>query len=183
MSKSKITMRYAHVLLEHAIEKKAIDTVYADMLLFREIGTTHSRLLEILINPVVSIKDKKKLLQTIFRDQFNPITLFFFNLITEQHQAQILFDLANNFLKQYEVYKGIARGRISTAMPLSTVELARFEAMVYQIEPCKKVILTQHVDASLIGGYLLEVNNQKIDKTLKKELQLLHAHYMNGTNK
>jgi F-type H+-transporting ATPase subunit delta len=43
---------------------------------------------------------------------------------------------------------------------------------------CKKVNLIEDIDKSLIGGYVLSVDDKKLDESIKNKLSLLKSNFL-----
>jgi F-type H+-transporting ATPase subunit delta len=52
-----------------------------------------------------------------------------------------------------------------------------FINLVKKITLCNKVNLIESVDTSLIGGYILSVDDKKIDESIKSNLNLLRLSF------
>jgi F-type H+-transporting ATPase subunit delta len=87
-------------------------------------------------------------------------------------ESQNSLELLPSILIRLEDRKGVANGVLTSAEPLSqdtALRLkARFEEMTGQ-----KIILEQKTDPSLIGGFLINIENRVYDSTIKHSLQNL----------
>lgn len=70
--------------------------------------------------------------------------------------------------------KGIYEINVATAHPLSTSQTDNIEAYIKKhFKNCKKVIIHQKVDPTLLGGVRIESAHYLIDRSLKSELNYI----------
>ena len=175
---NKVAARYAKALLQLAVEKKVLAHIHKDMLFFTQVGTTHKALLQMLKSPVIEHDKKLAILQALFQNKVQALTLRFFALVTQNHREPLLLAIAQAFLAQYNQHQGIKKAHVTTTFPLSEKLVLQFQQLVQKITPGRKVLLDQHVDPSLIGGYVLEVEDKRLDQSLRKSLHTLKKEYV-----
>jgi F-type H+-transporting ATPase subunit delta len=172
MSVGTVASRYAKSLIELAKEKQVVDTVYQDMLLFKQVSDENRGLMLALGSPVVRHDKKLGILKGIFADKVSPVTFTIFNIITKKNREAILHHIADEFVKLYDDYRGIQKAQVTTSTPLTAELKAQFEKIVAEATG-KTVDLEETVDAKLIGGYVLRVGDRQIDASLRSRLNQL----------
>ncbi len=175
---NRIAPRYAKTLLQLAAEKKVLDKVYADMLLVDQVCDANKSLPDMLRSPIIKHDKKLAVLQAIFRAKVQALTFSFFTLVTQKHREALLHAIAKAFLEQYDLHQGFKKATISTTFQLSEELSLQFQQLAQQIVPCNKVVLHQHMDPSLIGGYVLQVEEKRLDQSLRKKLLTLKKNYI-----
>jgi len=125
-------------------------------------------------NFLVPVKEKKEILEKIFKaDLAKPVLHFLFLIVDKKREADFegivaaygaLADESRN-IKNAELYTAKAL----PAKDLKTLELNLNKATG------KKIRLNPHVDPELLGGVMLRIEDRIVDATLKKRLQLLNA--------
>lgn len=178
MSTLSVASRYAKSLLQQAIGKGVLDSVHADMLLFCQVCTDNIALLKTLKSPVVSHDKKLAILHELFKGRGNDLMLSFLNMISQKGREAILPDITQAFLKQYNSYKGIKAASVTTTFQLSEDLINRFKELVKSITPCKEVVLTQHINQAILGGYILHVEDKQLDERLTTKLYSLKKYYV-----
>lgn len=174
---SRIAAQYAKALLQVAKKQGILADTHADMQRFEQACVAYPPFVAILKSPVIQHDKKLLILNKLFQDSVHTVTLNFFALVTERHREALLFAIAQAFLAQYEQHQGIQKAQVTTPYPLSDAVVAQMKQIVQQIVPCQQVILDQHVDDSLIGGFVLQVANQQLDRSLRRALKTLKQHY------
>ena len=80
--------------------------------------------------------------------------------------------IRKDFINLYDKEKGIAEGKVYSAIALSEEQKAQFEKEMSKLLR-KNVKLRNVVDKSLIGGVKIQADGKMIDKSLKADLQQL----------
>ena len=172
MSEYRVASRYAKSVFDLALETKLVDKVYNDMLLVEQVCNENRPLVTLLKNPIIRYDYKLNVLTKIFQKHINELTLKFFKLICRKNRADILPDTSKVFVALYHEYKGIIRADVTSAVKLSAAIQKDFEGIVSNATG-KKVELETKIDASLIGGYILQVGDNMIDNSLKNKIHKL----------
>jgi F-type H+-transporting ATPase subunit delta len=174
----RVAFRYAKALLQLAVEKKVLDKVHADMLLFDQVWDANKALLHALESPAIKHDKKLAVLQEIFQDKVHVLTMSFVKMVTKKRREDLLPAITKLFLEQHDHHKGIKQATISTTFQLSEELCLQFIKLVQQIAPCNQVVLKQHIDPTLIGGYVLQVDDKRIDQSLRNKLLTLKKTYV-----
>ena len=178
MSQQAVAFRYAKSLLDLAIEKSVESKVYEDMKLFSSVCHENHQFYLLLKNPIVSHYHKLTILKQIFTGKVDASTMAIFEIITQKNREAILPLIAEDYLAQYELYKGIQKAYITTATPLTAAQKADFAKIVTDATG-KKVEVIEKIDERIIGGYILKVNDRQIDTSVKTKLNDLKMKFIN----
>ena len=81
--------------------------------------------------------------------------------------------MAQVFLVQYNQHQGIQLAQVTTTFPLSDQLTLQLQEIVQKMVPCQQVILEHKIDPALIGGYVLQVEDKRLDQSLRKKLLTL----------
>lgn len=177
MADSRAASRYVKSLLDLAVEKKALEEVHRDMLLFSEVASK-SRAFELLLqNPVIKHDKKLDILKKIFGGKVHSLTMAFFDIITRKNREPILAGVAREFHNAYNEHKGIGKASVTTAVPLDTKMRGEFEKLVRQYSEKKEVELVEKVDPELIGGFVLNVGDRQVDASIKNKIKTLKVQF------
>ncbi len=172
MISSRVASRYAKSLLDLAVEKKLLKEVYADMVLFKKTCAANRDLVLMLRNPIISHEKKKAVLYAIFKGKFNPATLAIFDVITRKNRESYLPAIAESFEIQYRQHEGIVKAIVTTPVPLTDTLRKEFMAMIAK-QTGKEIDMEEKVDPAIIGGYILNIGDQRIDNSVKTKLKTL----------
>jgi F-type H+-transporting ATPase subunit delta len=178
MSQQTVAFRYAKSLLDLAKEKNVEEKVYEDMKLFTQVCDENHQFYLLLKSPIVSHYDKLTILQKVFTGKVDPASMSIFEIITRKNREEMLPHIAEDYLRQYELLKDIQKAYITTAAPLTAAQKTEFQKIVADATG-KKVEIVEKIDANLIGGYILTVNDRQIDTSVKTKLNELRVKFMN----
>jgi F-type H+-transporting ATPase subunit delta len=170
MDSSKIGVRYARALFGVAQEKNLVDQVRRDFDLITQTFKDVPDLPAAMNNPVVSPSRKSHLFEAIFTGKVEDLTLRFLIMLVKKRREGYIQDVFRYFLKLYRNSKGLKIAQLVTATEIS--EEARRE-MVLLIKNYFKteVELTQEVRKSIIGGFILTVDDLQLDASVSSGLQ------------
>jgi F-type H+-transporting ATPase subunit delta len=178
MSVGIVAARYAKSLIELAKEQNVVESVYEDMKLFKDTADKNRGLMLALKSPVVRHEKKLAILKALFLERVNPVSYSIFTIITRKNRESILDSIADEFIREYDTYRGIQKAVVITTTPLTEELRQQFNNMVHAATG-KTVELEEKVDPALIGGYLLRVNDRQIDASLRSRLNELKLQLTN----
>lgn len=171
MSQEKIATRYAAALMTMTQGQAALADGISSSL--NEIARLYDdkSIRKVLASPVVS----PELLQDVFsyatRElNADPVLKRFLDVLIQARRTSLLPLIAKAFHKKLQQQRGIVDAMVTTALPLKDDELkdiqGRLETML-----SKKVQLQTRVDKSILGGFVVRVENSLLDMSLKTKLE------------
>lgn len=179
---NKIALKYAKILLRFAIDMKTLTHVYQEMDYLNQVCAANKLLVHTLKNPLIKKEKKLAVLQAIFPNTVSTLTYRFFAAVIQKQQGRLLPLVAKAFLDAYNQYKGIKIAQVTTTFPLSDALILQLQEIVQRIAPCKQVLLDQKIDPDLIGGYVLQVEDKRMDQSLCSKLHALQKHWIRSEN-
>ncbi len=178
MNESKISVRYAKALFSSATDKSLLDIVKKDIDLLLKLLRSEPRLKELLASPVVKTKEKLILLDKIFIDHFNKLTIDFLHLVLKNHREGFMLEMCLNFQALYSKLTGIKSAYLITAVELDELLLKQFNEFIQVHFGSKAEVLTK-VDESLLGGFILRVEDHQLDASVTTQLKKLKRELVN----
>ena len=175
MADQQVAARYAKSLLDLAQEMGTLATVKQDMDLLANTMAGSRDLRLLLRNPIVKHDKKLGILTAIFQGKVSDTLLRFFQILTSKNREDALEYIGSEFLIQYNALMGVQVAEVTSATPLTPATRAEIERRVKQQTGLQDVSLTEKVDASLIGGFVLRVGDQQIDDSVKGNLRRLRT--------
>jgi len=169
MKSTRAASRYAKALIDLAAERNELETVSKDVELALRAVNESRDLRLFLASPVVKHKTKQAILRTIFEKSVGELTLHFILLITQHGREQNLQDIFSSFIRQYKASKNILDATIKVS---TTVKADLLKDMQAKLENAlgKKLDLKTETDPNLIGGYIIEMDNYRLDASLSGSL-------------
>lgn len=170
MSSHRAASRYAKSILELAKEQKVLDEVYSDMQLFSKVVAENRVFAVMLKNPIIIHDKKRAVLHALFEGKMNKLTLLAFDLIGRKNRENILTEIAADFQLQYNKAKGLQDAEIHTTIALDSELKKKFQDLVEEVTG-KKASLKEVVDEDIVGGFVLNIGDQRIDQSIRTQLQ------------
>ncbi|MGY6520271.1 MAG: ATP synthase F1 subunit delta [Mongoliitalea sp.] len=175
MSDIKVASRYAKALLELAIEKKQLEEVTADIKEFLAVAEANREFQLLLHSPIVNADKKKNVIHALFGKHANAITLSFYDIVTRKNRSNVLVSTAKEFVRQYNVHKGIQVAYVTTTIALTDELRKSFQSIVTEISGMEKIELVEKINPDLIGGFVLKVNDKLLDDSVSGKLRTLRT--------
>lgn len=176
MKSTKSAGRYAKALLELALDQDKLALVEADMLqLIKMSEEVHD--FHVFINsPLIQIDKKVAVIHSIFKD-FNEVTLKFLALVTNNGREGAMIEIAKQFIAQLMSHRGIVPVTIISAQQLEDNTKAEILSKINSVVKGTPLI-TEEVDASLIGGFIIRMGDQQIDASVASQLQRMKQQFV-----
>ena len=172
---SRVTKRYAQALFEAAQESKQIDQIEKDLIFVKEIIEKSKDFSMLLLSPVIQAAEKKKIFSQLFEQKLQRLSFEFLNLLLAKGREKMLTDIIWNFLRLIDDSRGVLRGELFTAHRFSEAQIQSLRKRLDKITG-KKVILSEEEDPSLIGGFVVRLDNTVIDTSIKNQLVKMREH-------
>jgi F-type H+-transporting ATPase subunit delta len=177
MSNQRVASRYAKSILDLSIEKGQLEGVFEDFKSLAAMGKSSRELGLALSNPVLGSDKKLNVLKALFAKGSSPLTLTFFEIVSRKNREDILLDVAKEFIVQYNLYRSIQVAEVVTTTALTEAQRAQLIALVKQISGLKEVQLQEKINPSLIGGFVLNVNDRQLDESISSKLNALRVQF------
>lgn len=177
MDQGLIPRRYAKALYEVGEERHANESLYLLMERLRETFAVTPGLSATMANPFVSAADKTKLLATAIggTDEKSGDATFddFLHLLADNDRLALIRDIAIAFVDLYRTKHDIYKVSVCSAAALGEDEKKRLEAIVARHIGKGTTEFHYSVDSSLIGGFTVTVNSERLDASVSNELKKL----------
>lgn len=174
-----ISTRYARAIYEYAVEKKVETQVYNDMQVLLNSYSSYPDLKKVMNNPTVTSEEKIKLFIIASGVQIDAtIMTQIVQLIVENGRADYMENIALVYEEIYRKAKGIIIARLVTVAP-TTDQIKQELAAVITNGSKEKVEFHAKTDTSIIGGFVLEVEDKRLDASVKNQLNQLRLNLTN----
>lgn len=175
MNNGKISIRYAKALLSSAKEAKVEDKVYSEMVTLESAFAQINLLKQAMVNPTLSKEEKNKLINTVFYNKASKLTKSFINLVIENGREDYFYRIALSFQELYRKDKNIVVTHLTTAMELDETIKNKIVSSVVNQEN-SKVELRTEINPDIIGGYIIDVENKRLDASIIRQLSKLYKY-------
>lgn len=170
MQNPRLASRYAKSLIDLAIERNSLEETLSDMQLLNGICLQSPDFVQMLRSPVIPGSKKTAVLNAVVQDKTSPLTKAFINLLVTKGREMNLPEISESFIAQYKELKNIKTVKVTTAVAMDDKMKNTVMSKVASFMPSATIELATSVNADLIGGFVLEMEDQLFDASVKKKL-------------
>ena len=178
MPNARLAGRYAKSILDLATEQGQLEAVYADMKFLHAVCDASNEFVNVLRSPIIKADQKNSILNAICKDKVSLLTSSFTTLLVKKGRESELPEMTTAFIEQYNTLKGIHQVTLTTAVEVSDVMKKSIEDKVKAENEFATVELTTKTDESLIGGFVLEFNNNLLDASIARDLKDIKKQFL-----
>ncbi len=181
MNDGKISVRYSRALFESALESKLLDKVYEDMTFISSICKI-PEMKEFLESPIIIPSKKIDILEKVLGKNVEKITLSLIRIAVKNGRENFLPGIARVFIHETKEYKGITESVLTTAIKINAKirqEIIDFISAIFKT----KVELTEIADKEIIGGFILRIEDNYIDASVRNKLRKIEKELKGNTLK
>lgn len=172
MDKGLLPRRYAKALYKFAAEKNSTADVYAMMGNIAAAFDNNHDLQSVIANPFVPVSEKTKLLMTAGGTE-SDIMADFIRLLATNNRLDIVRGVALAYAELYRQENHIHLVSITSAAPLSDQDKKRLTDMIEKHIGDAKAEYTFSVNPDLIGGFVVRIDNESLDASIRNEFKQL----------
>lgn len=171
MPNPRLATRYAKSLIDLAQENGQLDQIFQDLQLLSTVSRENRSFVTFIRNPVINADKKKKIFRAIFSGKLSHLTDEFCELLIRKGREQYLPEIAHAGVDQYRTLRHIRQVKITTAVPLEQSLKDAIIAKVTKEIPDETIELVTAVNEDLIGGFVLESDNNLFDASIQRDLK------------
>ena len=169
INSSKVAKRYAKALLDYSIEKHEEDNFSQEISSLVEVVRENPDLRALLHSPIVRMEIKHKVLQEVFSERSATLNLLI-EILVENKRVSDFYDIAREYVIQYNRYKGKTTAYLTTAVELPESLKAQFVQKAIVLSGGKKITLESRVEPQLIGGFILRIDDLQYNASIAHKL-------------
>ncbi len=167
-----VASRYAKSLLDLAVEKGQLETVYTDMIQIKSICDDSKEFITFLNSPIIKADKKVNTLKAIFDGKLNVITSGFLTIVAQKRRESVIPQMSASFIEQYKLQKNILTAVVTSANGLDAATKKQALDLV-KSQLSGEVELVEKIDSNIIGGFILKIGDKQLDKSVARQLSNL----------
>jgi F-type H+-transporting ATPase subunit delta len=171
MPNPRLAGRYAKSLIDLAIEQDQLEAVYTDMQYLLAVCKSSSEFVNVMRSPIIKADKKQKILAAITGGKISELTASFNRLLVTKTREEYLPEIIVAFIAQYNTLKGIHTVKLTTAEAVSDALKASIVHKIKTETPLQNIELETAIDEALIGGFVLEFDNNLVDASIARDLR------------
>ncbi|MDM8002318.1 MAG: ATP synthase F1 subunit delta [Bacteroidota bacterium] len=168
MNSARIAVRYAKALFDLALDSNVVDGVYRDMKNISRICIMDD-VKDVISNPVIPLQKRKDAVIALAGDDAEKMTADFISLMFTHGRGEYLAAAARNFVDLTRRHRGIRQVTVTTAVPVDEATKKEMAALIAG-HRAGSIEFNEQVDESIIGGFILRVDDSYIDASVRNRL-------------
>jgi F-type H+-transporting ATPase subunit delta len=180
MQNPRLAARYAKSLLDIAVEQNSLDAIYSDMQGLDAVCNESAEFVSLMRSPIVKADRKQAVLQELTKGSANTLTTAYLNLIVHKGREYFLPEIISSFIDLYKKNKNIVDVHLTTAQALDDDMKQALLSKIQTQFPGYSIDLHTKVNPDLIGGFVLESNNNMFDASIIRDLKDIRKQFMNN---
>ncbi|MBS1124947.1 MAG: synthase delta subunit [Deltaproteobacteria bacterium] len=175
-----LARRYARAVMELAPDGGSLAKIAADLGTLSRAMTESAELVTVLTNPAIRRNDRRKVIDALLqRSSAQVHTKNLVYLLLDGERLSSLPAIAREVEAMIEAKGGRISAQVTSAKPLDAAQLAQITAALETLSG-KKVDVTKHEDANLLGGVVAKVGDTVYDGSLRTQLRTLRDELSRG---
>jgi len=165
----RVAKRYARALFELACEND-LERVTADIQTLQAVFSENPDLTKVLGNPLYSSVQKEKILYDLFEHKLSDLTLRFISLLAQKRRLAEMPEILSAFGVLLMKHKNQVSGELISVVPFTENQIGQLKNSVEKLTG-KNLIINQVVDSSLIGGFIIRIDDVVVDSSIRTQLE------------
>lgn len=151
--------KYARAIFELAQEDNKLDQFDKDLSFVRDYIFSIPDAVAFFKNPLVPHQAKKDLLFKALNGSISDTVLNFLFLLSDKNRIGIFIDIFNIFFNLKNDAQGILIADVSSAFPLSDLQLNSLSIKLAAVTN-KKIFIRSHIDPDILGGIIVRIGDK-----------------------
>lgn len=180
MNQGLIPRRYAKALFKVDLERGDSARSYRLMNTLVSSFDANPALQSTIANPFVAVADKVRLLVTAAGATPDDKTFNdFLKLLVENRRIDLVDLIARSYITLYRQASKICRVEVVSAAQLDPAVMDRIKSLVESHLDGASMEFTSKVDPALIGGFVVNIDNDRLDASISTQLKELRLSLLN----
>ncbi len=170
---ARLAAPYAEALLNLAQGQNQLEPIEQELAGIKQLLQTAPELAQVLQKPTIAPERKKNVLRQVLSGQVQPVVLHFLLLLVDRGRIVLLERIISSFQDMARQLRGTQLVRVCSAVPLTPEQVQRLTERLTPLSNARQVELETTVDASLLGGFTVQLGSRFLDTSLRSQLQRL----------
>ncbi len=171
MQNPRLAGRYAKSLVDLAVERNELDAIYNDAKFLRAVGKSSREFVTVMQSPVIPSDKKVNILEAVSKNNISELTTSFLKLLVTKNREFFVLQIVEAIIEQYNAIKGIHKVKLTTAVEVSDNVKQDIVDKIKRDTSLQNIELESEVKQELIGGFVLEFNNNLVDASILRDLR------------
>lgn len=180
MRNPRLANTYAKSLVDIATEQNQLDAVCAEIKWLKSVCKSNPDFVSVLTSPVIKGDKKAKIIEAVTNGRIGKLTGMFINLLITKGRENVLPQILDAFVEQFNVKNNIQTVKLTTAHPIADELKEAILANVRSASNAGKIEVETAVNPDLIGGFVLETQNKLVDASVLYDLNTIKKQFLNN---
>ena len=162
-----VSLQYANSLFDLSID---LEKDLSDLEVIKSCISDSTELVKVLMHPSISKEEKKEIFKNLFENKVANYLLYFLYVLIDNERILELSNIYESFQMLVDEKYNMLRCHVISKHELTSnikEDLIRYLENKYQM----KILLTEQIDDTLIGGIKVMIRNEVIDYTFNYQLE------------
>jgi F-type H+-transporting ATPase subunit delta len=169
---SRVSIRYAKALFSLALDNNKLDAVNEDFTSIKKLAESNVEFQNFISNPLISSAKQLEVVKNLFAGKIEDITLDFLYLLSEKKRLNLLPEILQKFDELILAHRNQVIAEVISADVLDDKQLKSIQDNIEHMTN-KSVLLNTRQDKSLIGGFMVRIEDIIIDNSIRYQLSKL----------
>jgi F-type H+-transporting ATPase subunit delta len=129
-----------------------------------------------MLNPIYKLEQKKGLILQALGAKISDELNRFIDIILENNREYILPEILNRYLSYYREKNNILSAKMTSSTKINNETSERLFSMIEKITN-SKIEMETEIDPTIIGGFILEVDNMRWEASIANELERIRKDF------
>lgn len=168
--KNIVAKGYGDALFEIGVEQNKLEEFREQCELVK--ATLDDKFMSLLSHPKIEKKEKKECLVNVYGQVCDPLFMNFMKVMIDKNRFNIIKIVFDEFVMDYLDYHHIEIAEVTSAIELSDLDKQRIHDVLEKSQS-QKLECRWKVDASLLAGLRIRINDQILDNSAANQLARL----------
>lgn len=173
-----VANRYARAMFELVDAQGQLDQTYEELTNLRQVFLDNPTLASLLSGVNLSLKEKESLLQVLKQDASQPVTNLI-QMVFDYGRMDTLVAIINEFERRYDLKYKRVHADVVTAVQLDETRRNQLRANLAERLGANEVLLSEKVDPAIIGGVIVQTENQTMDGSIATQIEQVRRLLLN----
>lgn len=165
-----VSTTYGEALFELAVEENKMDDFFEEAEALRAVFAENEEMVKLLSHPKVLKEDKIAFIESVFQGQVSQAMVGFLTIIIKKDRQGDIPGILEYFIKRVKDYRQIGVAYVTSAVALTAEQKSKVEARLLETTSYKRIEATYDIDASLIGGVVIRIEDRVVDSSVRTQL-------------
>jgi F-type H+-transporting ATPase subunit delta len=171
---------YAQALFELATERQqSLEQIRQELADLKQVIDDNPLFGQFLADPGITESQRTAVLERAIQGRVTPLMANFLGLLNHKGRISLLTEVAEAYHDLLDEKFGNVEVDVTVARALDDGQVEQVRHQISQALG-KNAIVRQHVDASIIGGLVIQVQDRLIDASVRSQLQVMRHKLLSG---